>query len=111
MARFCSKVRAFPVSGSTRRARVGMRDLSIMTMRKLAAALLIVLVHLASPRARAAPPAPAAKLPLATGWNLQSSAKAQVTGDVVSTPRFAPRGWYTTDVPSTVVAALVARKV
>jgi exo-1,4-beta-D-glucosaminidase len=88
-----------------------MRDLSIMTMRKLAAALLIVLVHLASPRARAAPPAPAAKLPLATGWNLQSSAKAQVTGDVVSTARFAPRGWYTTDVPSTVVAALVARKV
>ncbi|MGC1108129.1 MAG: sugar-binding domain-containing protein, partial [Candidatus Acidiferrales bacterium] len=47
-------------------------------------------------------------MPLRTGWQLQSSCQAQVTGGQVSTPGFQAAGWHATSVPSTVVAALVA---
>ena len=50
-------------------------------------------------------------LPLADGWTLQSSGKVAETGDVISTPSYAPKGWYTVTVPTTVVAALVKQKV
>jgi exo-1,4-beta-D-glucosaminidase len=62
-------------------------------------------------------PAPAASLPaasrltLAEGWTLQSSSKVEQTGEVVSTPRSQPKGWYEVTVPTTVVAALVKHKV
>ncbi|MGB6874907.1 MAG: sugar-binding domain-containing protein [Candidatus Acidiferrales bacterium] len=52
--------------------------------------------------------APDGRLPLRTGWQLQSSCQAQVTGGQVSTPGFQAAGWHATNVPSTVVAALVA---
>src|SRR5690349_94911 len=51
------------------------------------------------------------KLSLREGWTLQSSTKVEQAGDVLSTPRFRPTGWYTVTVPTTVVAALVKQKV
>ncbi len=49
-----------------------------------------------------------AKLPLSTGWRLQSSCQIGATGAQISTPDFKATGWHSTRVPSTVVAALVA---
>jgi exo-1,4-beta-D-glucosaminidase len=57
-------------------------------------------------------PSPALwRLPLRDGWTLQSSRQVEQTGDVLSTPGFRPKGWYEVSVPTTVVAALVKRKV
>jgi exo-1,4-beta-D-glucosaminidase len=53
----------------------------------------------------------ATKISLSDGWTLQSSAKVQQDGAVLSTPKFRPTGWYTVTVPTTVVAALVRHKV
>ena len=50
-------------------------------------------------------------LSLHHAWTLQSSAKVHETGDLISTGRFKPAGWYPTTVPTTVVAALVQAKV
>jgi exo-1,4-beta-D-glucosaminidase len=61
---------------------------------------------------------PKARRPVATdtlslrdGWTLQSSCKVEQKGDVVSTPKFRPQGWYAVSVPTTVFAALVKHKV
>lgn len=48
-----------------------------------------------------------ARLPLATGWTLQSSAKVAAKGDALSRPGFETEGWYAATVPGTVVGALV----
>jgi exo-1,4-beta-D-glucosaminidase len=48
---------------------------------------------------------------LSDGWNLQSSSKVEQKGEVLSTLRFRPRGWYAVAVPTTVVAALVKQKI
>ena len=53
----------------------------------------------------------ASALTLAEGWNLQSLNKVPESGDVLSTTRFQPKGWYKVSVPTTVVAALVKEKV
>jgi exo-1,4-beta-D-glucosaminidase len=58
----------------------------------------------------ARPIAPADKLPLRDHWTLQSSAKVEAKGEIVSTPAFVPRGWHNATVPTTVVAALVKDK-
>src|SRR5258708_28470114 len=50
------------------------------------------------------------KLTLSEGWALQTSAKVEVKGEVISTPQFAPKGWHAATVPTTVVAALVKDK-
>lgn len=50
------------------------------------------------------------KLVLHQGWELQSSCVANSTGDKISVAGFDSKGWHKTDVPSTVVAALVADK-
>jgi exo-1,4-beta-D-glucosaminidase len=50
-------------------------------------------------------------LGLRDGWLLQSSCKVDKPGDVISTTKFMPTGWYTVSVPTTVVAALVKAKV
>ncbi len=47
----------------------------------------------------------------AGGWSLQSSGKVDEKGEVLSTPAFQPKDWYTVTVPTTVVAALVKHKV
>ena len=52
----------------------------------------------------------AAEVPLADGWVLQSSCEVKAAGAEVSVPGFATQGWHHTEVPSTVVAALVADK-
>ena len=44
---------------------------------------------------------------LRDGWQLQSAAKMQATGDAISTAAFKPEGWYPVSVPTTVLAALV----
>ncbi|HEV2401303.1 MAG TPA: beta galactosidase jelly roll domain-containing protein [Candidatus Sulfotelmatobacter sp.] len=51
-----------------------------------------------------------AKLALHEGWMLQSSAKVEAQGEVISTPKFTPKGWHEVTVPTTVVAALVKDK-
>ncbi|HEY3973444.1 MAG TPA: glycoside hydrolase family 2 protein [Candidatus Sulfotelmatobacter sp.] len=56
-------------------------------------------------------PAAEPRLPLHAGWSLQTSAKVEAKGEVISTPQFAPKGWHEVTVPTTVVAALVKEKV
>ena len=53
---------------------------------------------------------PGDTLALRAGWMLQTSAKVQGGGEVLSSPQFAPNGWHEVTVPSTVVAALVKDK-
>ncbi len=50
------------------------------------------------------------KLALHEGWTLQTSAKVEAKGEVISTAQFSPAGWHQVTVPSTVVAALVKDK-
>ena len=50
------------------------------------------------------------KMALRDGWSLQTSAKVEAKGEVISTPQFSPRGWHEVTVPTTVVAALVGNK-
>ncbi len=51
------------------------------------------------------------KLALRDGWSLQSSGRVDKGGEVISTAKFQPTGWYTVSVPTTVVAALVKQKI
>ncbi len=62
----------------------------------------------------------AERLLLGDGWTIQSSAHVRATGEELSTPRspqrgasatYSTRGWYPTQVPTTVLAALVAAKI
>src|SRR5689334_20291161 len=48
-----------------------------------------------------------ARIPLANGWRIQSSAAIRATGDAISRPGFSADGWHPATVPGTVVAALV----
>jgi exo-1,4-beta-D-glucosaminidase len=48
---------------------------------------------------------------LKSGWQIQSSCKVAVKGDVISTTQFKPQDWYKAVVPGGVVANLVADKV
>jgi exo-1,4-beta-D-glucosaminidase len=50
-------------------------------------------------------------VPLHEGWRLQSADKVSESGARISTTAFQPEGWYTTSVPTTVLAALVDNKV
>ena len=50
------------------------------------------------------------RLMLHEGWSLQTSAKVEAKGEVISTAKFSPQGWHRATVPTTVVAALVADK-
>jgi exo-1,4-beta-D-glucosaminidase len=58
----------------------------------------------------AAPAAHTDKLALRDHWALQSSAKVEAKGEIISTVSFAPKGWHDATVPTTVVAALVKDK-
>jgi exo-1,4-beta-D-glucosaminidase len=53
---------------------------------------------------------PSETLVLRDQWSLQSSAKVEAKGEVVSTLDFTPAGWHNVTVPTTVVAALVKDK-
>ncbi len=50
------------------------------------------------------------RLALHEGWSLQTSAKVDAKGEVISTAKFSPEGWHHATVPTTVVAALVKDK-
>src|ERR1700733_6725027 len=78
-------------------------------------AILFLISHLvfATESSATKPPvqnSPAEKLVLRDHWDLQSSAKVEAKGEVVSTLAFAPHGWHNVTVPTTVVAALVKDK-
>jgi exo-1,4-beta-D-glucosaminidase len=47
---------------------------------------------------------------LGEGWTLETSAKVDAKGEVISTPQFSTTGWHEVTVPTTVVAALVKEK-
>src|SRR5581483_8791454 len=81
-----------------------------MKLRLLLVILAILLAQSAFAQGQAGQ-TPSNKLKLADGWTLQSSGKVGETGDVVSTPKYQPKGWYTVTVPTTVFAALVKQKV
>ncbi|MFZ0817032.1 MAG: sugar-binding domain-containing protein [Candidatus Sulfotelmatobacter sp.] len=51
-----------------------------------------------------------AELALHDHWTLQTSAKVETKGEVISTTAFVPKGWHDATVPTTVVAALVQDK-
>lgn len=51
--------------------------------------------------------APGSRFTLTGGWAIQSSAKVEEPGNVISSSGFQTEGWYPTRVPSTVFAALV----
>ncbi|MBZ5564909.1 MAG: glycosyl hydrolase family 2 [Acidobacteriia bacterium] len=55
--------------------------------------------------------APQANLELRDGWQVQSSSKVTEKGDVLSTAKFSPQGWYRTAVPATVLTVLVNNQV
>jgi exo-1,4-beta-D-glucosaminidase len=55
-------------------------------------------------------PSTEGKLTLRDGWSLQTSAKVEAKGEVISTAQFAPKGWHEATVPTTVVSALVKDK-
>ena len=50
-------------------------------------------------------------LTLRDGWSLQSSGKVDARGEVLSSTKFQPTGWYNVSVPTTVVSALVKHNV
>ncbi|HTM41336.1 MAG TPA: glycoside hydrolase family 2 protein [Terriglobales bacterium] len=52
-----------------------------------------------------------ARLPLAEGWTLQSSARVSDSGQMLSLPGHSTTGWYTTTVPATVLTTLVNHNV
>ena len=52
--------------------------------------------------------APGTRALLDRGWMLQSSCAVHASGEQISRPGFSVDGWHKTNVPSTVVAALVA---
>jgi exo-1,4-beta-D-glucosaminidase len=59
--------------------------------------------------ARSAPQAEL-RLALGEGWMLETSARVEAKGEVISTPQFVPKQWHQATVPTTVVAALVRDK-
>jgi exo-1,4-beta-D-glucosaminidase len=52
--------------------------------------------------------AAASRIDLHDGWSLESSCKLNDSGEAISSSQYKPQGWYTTTVPSTVLAAQVA---
>jgi exo-1,4-beta-D-glucosaminidase len=50
------------------------------------------------------------RLPLQSGWEIQTSAKVQDTGEAISTAKYQTSGWTPITVPNTVVSALVHNK-
>src|ERR1700675_2343765 len=86
----------------------------LMTKNKsaLLCALLLTLSGLIfSQEPKSSHPHSESTLALREGWNLQASGKVDEKGDVLSTPAFQPKDWYSVTVPTTVVAALVEHKV
>ena len=76
-----------------------------------AAAVIIVILALAGSSLCADSDTKASeKVYLQSGWALQSSCQFSAPGEQISTAGFKTDGWHSTEVPSTVVAALIADK-
>jgi exo-1,4-beta-D-glucosaminidase len=56
-------------------------------------------------------PIPASRVSLSAGWQIQSSAKLNDEGNVISAAPYVTKGWYPAAVPTTVLAALIANRV
>src|SRR3979411_410668 len=52
--------------------------------------------------------ADAFRLPLQNAWKMQSSLTATASGNQISQPEFLPKGWYNVNVPTTIIAGLLA---
>jgi exo-1,4-beta-D-glucosaminidase len=73
--------------------------------------LLSFLTGTAAFLAAQSPQSPLHRIKLTKGWEMQSSAQVPQKGGAVSRSDFSASGWYKTDVPSTVLAALVKNNV
>src|SRR5436309_9326708 len=69
-------------------------------------ALFVVIVLLAA-SSFGADQAPSGRAQL-RDWKIQSSCDAKAGGETISTPQYTTAGWHQADIPSTVIAALVA---
>jgi hypothetical protein len=49
-------------------------------------------------------------MPLASEWEIQSSATIRLKGDAISRPGFSTTGWHSATVPGTVVGALIEQR-
>jgi exo-1,4-beta-D-glucosaminidase len=74
------------------------------------ASVLLLLFMAASPSSSQQRPSALGKINLQQGWMVQSSCKIDEKGEQISSLKFAPAGWHRTQVPSTVLASLVADK-
>jgi exo-1,4-beta-D-glucosaminidase len=79
------------------------------SMRWFSISTLVVAIVFSSLVTMAAPN-PSSKQLLHDNWVLQSSCSVKPTGEEISRPGFATEGWHRAQVPTTVVAALVADK-
>jgi exo-1,4-beta-D-glucosaminidase len=80
-----------------------------MNASRLLAAAGFIVPTLAGAMAHAGAEGPVS-LSLRQGWSLRSSCEVEATGAEISTAGFKTPGWHATEVPSTVVGALVADK-
>ena len=71
---------------------------------------LVMLTAMCAAQANPSRTSTSSELSLRENWLLQSSCKLNATGEQVSSASFNPEGWHRTQVPSTIVAALVADK-
>ena len=80
-------------------------------MRRFGCALtLMLLACISAALASSAQTPSSTQLLLREGWTIQSSADVSAPGELVSTPGYAPSGWYRAVMPSTVIAALVRQR-
>ncbi len=80
-------------------------------MRKSFWSPILVLCFAGVLSAQVSKPAASASLMLDKGWTLQSTSKVEADGAALSSTTFEPKGWYSVDVPTTVVASMVKNKV
>ncbi len=73
--------------------------------------LITLLVTSAPVTGESAEPAEPDRIPLSTGWRLQSSVLAPGDGATISNPGFEPEKWWPVTVPTTVLNALVKQGV
>jgi len=73
--------------------------------------LVLLVLNSCGPKKRLKPSPNSFRQNLNAGWLLQDSAGVAATGEAISKPDFQPKGWYPADIPTTVMAALVANGV
>ncbi|PYX34945.1 MAG: hypothetical protein DMG81_19255 [Acidobacteria bacterium] len=103
-------LRAFPQPDFNLRSK-GRAFMKIRSLHCVALLLLLAASFSYAQRRPATATTTSGKFALDGGWTLQSSSKVEQSGEVLSQPAFQPKGWYSTTVPTTVVASLVKHKV